>query len=331
MKKKAPQIRPLVIGTASSALFNLTKDDKIFREKGLEKYEKRQIKKEEERLEPGYAFPLIQKLLAINTLLCQKHKLKEPVIEVILLSQNTSNTGLRVFNSIEKHKLGIKRAVFCGGNSPYLYARDLGCHLFLSRDREVVKEFISNGLAAATIQQPKHGYQEKDSPHINIAFDGDSVLFSNASERVHQEKGLSAFSDNEEAKAKVPLDPGPFAPFLERLSFIQQKFYTTEDRKRNLCHIRTALVTARSAPAHKRVILTLRKWGVHLDESFFIGSTPKGKFLKSFDADIFFDDQWMNCFSAQNAGVTSAHVPNAPKKNKRVPSGLSQTKNKKGR
>ena len=319
MKKKL-NYKPLVIGTASSALFNLSADNEIFDKKGLEKYEERQIRKENERLEPGDGFPLIKKFLAIDELLRKKYDLEDPVIEVILLSQNTSNTGLRVFNSIEKHGLNIKRAAFCGGKSPHLYARDFGCHLFLSRDQKVVKEFIDNGLAAATIQKQKRKEDKVGAQHIKIAFDGDSVLFSNESERVHQEEGLTAFSKNEKNKARVPLIPGPFAPFLERLSFIQQKFYTVEDRKQNNCHIRTALVTARSAPTHKRVILTLRKWRIHLDECLFIGKDPKGKFLKSFEADIFFDDQWAHCSSAQQEGITSAYVPNNPRLSAKISS-----------
>ena len=306
--------KPLVIGTASSALFDLSKDDQIFRDKGLGIYEKRQIRRENDKLNPGYGFSLIKKFLAINQQLCDKHKRTTPIIEVVLLSRNTANTGLRVFNSIEKYNLSIKRAVFCGGKSPHRYARDIGCHLFLSRDPNDVQEFIDNNLAAATIQESPNNAQRNDRPDIRIAFDGDSVLFSNESEKMHQEQGLSKFSQLEKKKAYQPLNPGPFASFLEKLSFIQREFYTDKDRKQNLCPIRTALVTARSAPAHKRVILTLRKWGVHLDESLFLGSSAKGEFLKSFSADIFFDDQWQHCVSAAQKGVRSGHVPNAPKK-----------------
>jgi len=313
-RKTAKDFTPLVIGTASSALFDLSKDDEIFRTQGLAAYEKRQKEKEEEKLEPGYGFALIEKLLKINDLLRKKHRLKKSVIEVVLLSRNTANSGLRVFNSIEKHELNITKAGFCGGESPHRYARDLGCHLFLSRNADDVKEFIDNNLAAATLQDISSLGKHSDSLNVHIAFDGDAVLFSNESERINQEKGLPEFTKQEKEKANVPLNPGPFAPFLERLSYIQREFYTETDLQNNLCPIRTALVTARSAPAHKRVILTLREWGVHLDESLFLGSLEKGEFLKSFGADIFFDDQWKHLSSATEQGITSGHVPNHPKK-----------------
>ena len=312
--KQTADFTPLVIGTASSALFDLSRDDEIFRTKGLAAYEKRQKAKEKEKLKPGYGFPLIKKLLKINDQICEEHKRKQPVIEVILLSRNTANTGLRVFNSIEKHRLNITKVGFCGGKSPHRYARDFGCHLFLSRNAKDVKEFIDNGLAAATLQDLSSLGEHSDNSNVHIAFDGDAVLFSNESERVNQEEGLSRFTEMEKEKANVPLNPGPFAPFLERLSYIQREFYTERDLQKGLCPIRTALVTARSAPAHKRVILTLRKWKVHLDESLFLGSLEKGEFLKSFGADIFFDDQWKHLTSATKQGVASGHVPNHPHK-----------------
>ena len=224
-------------------------------------------------------------------------------IEVILLSRNSSDTGLRIRNSIEEHNLDISRAAFCGGESPHRYVKDFGVHLFLSSSIEDVKLAIDSEVAAATIISSNSKSRNSDSTkeQLRIAFDGDAVIFSDESERIYHEKGLDAFIDNEK-NAKSPLKAGPFKNFLLELNKIQNDF------DQDNCPIRTALVTARSAPSDKRVIKTLREWGVRIDESLFLGGMPKRDFLKSFDADIFFDDQKNNIIEASRE-LTSGHVP----------------------
>ncbi len=310
-KSNLKTLPPLIIGTSSSALFNLAKSDEIFRKKGLEAYEMHQVKHEEKALKPGYGFNLIKKILVINEQIMKQHSLLKPLIEVVLLSRNSANTGLRVFNAIEAHGLNITRAAFCGGNSPATYAKPFGCHLFLSANAADVNSFIEKKVGAATIYGEEN--TSHNSPNLNIAFDGDAVLFSDAAEKINEKHGVKKFGKSEKESANTPLDPGPFKPFLEALSSIQQN-YLNEDKgakktKYSSLRIRTALVTARSAPAHERVILTLRKWGVHLDECIFLGGQDKGEFLKSFNADIFFDDKWDNCESAFKNGTPSGHVP----------------------
>ena len=223
------------------------------------------------------------------------------MIEVILLSRNTADTGLRVFNSIEAHKLNITRAVFCGGESPYKYVKAFGVDLFLSSSKDDVKMAIENNVPSARIIPSKTKKKVKGGDLLKIAFDGDSVIFSDESEKVFEEEGLKAFLDNERKK-KSMLKAGPFKSFLVELNKLQSELDSGANP------IRTALVTARSAPSHKRVIKTLRKWGVRIDESLFLGGMNKSEFLKSFEADIFFDDQQQNITDA-SAKVTSAHVP----------------------
>ena len=226
---------------------------------------------------------------------------KENRIEVILLSRNTSDTGLRIRNSIESHGLNISRAAFCGGESPHRYVKDFGVHLFLSSNIEDVKLAIESNVAAATIMsRSDSSKRESSSDLLKIAFDGDAVIFSDESERVFQKDGLKAFIDNE-VNSKSILKEGPFKSFLVELNKIQNEFQINE------CPIRTALITARSAPSDKRVIKTLRDWGVRIDESLFLGGMSKNKFLESFDADIFFDDQ-KHIIDA-NKRTTSGHVP----------------------
>ena len=216
--------------------------------------------------------------------------------------RDRSDTGLRIRNSIEDHNLNISRAAFCGGESPHRYVRDFGVHLFLSSSIEDVKLAIKSNVAAATIMSRSSDRMKKnDSDILKIAFDGDAVIFSDESEKVFQEKGLDAFIKNE-VNAKSVLKEGPFKSFLVELNKIQSDFEINE------CPIRTALVTARSAPSDKRVIKTLRKWGVRIDESLFLGGMDKTKFLESFDADIFFDDQKKHIMNAIET-TTSAHVP----------------------
>lgn len=288
----------LIIGISSRALFNLDQSHEIYEKEGLESYRDYQIANEDKTLEPGEAFGLVKKILSINSL----YNKDENRIEVILLSRNTSDTGLRIRNSIEAHGLDISRAAFCGGESPHRYVKDFGVHLFLSSSIEDVKLAIKSNVAAATIVSRPSGKVKKiDSDILKIAFDGDAVIFSDESEKVFHEKGLEAFIENEVNSTSV-LKEGPFKNFLVELNKIQNDFEI------NQCPIRTALVTARSAPSDKRVIKTLRKWGVRIDESLFLGGMAKTKFLESFDADIFFDDQKKHIMSAIDS-TASAHVP----------------------
>jgi len=286
----------LVVAVSSRALFNLDESHQIFETEGKEAYCAYQIKHEEDVLEPGFGYELVRKLLAINTL----SETKEPLVEVILLSQNSADTGLRIFNSIEHYRLDIIRAAFTSGISPYGYIPAFGAHLFLSANAEDVTNALNAGYAAATILSGNS--QQADTKQLRIAFDGDAVLFSDQSERIYQQHGLSAFTENEKKSAKIPLSCGPFKGFLEALQSIQAQFEGQDSP------IRTALVTARSAPAHERVVRTLRKWGIRIDEALFLGGMPKQEFLRAFGADIFFDDQKRHCDVAAQY-ISTAHVP----------------------
>lgn len=285
----------LVIAISSRALFNLDESHQVYINEGLGAYARYQIEHEDEILLPGDAFPMVQKLLHLNERLGG-----EPRVEVILLSRNSADTGLRVFNSIEHYGLNMTRAAFCSGISPYRYASAFGCHLFLSTDGEDVREALEHGIAAATLMAPKNRTDRDDE--LRFAFDGDAVLFSDEAEIIYKKQGLMAFTESEKASAKQPLSGGPFKEFLSALHGLQAEF------GENQCPIRTALVTARSAPAHERVIRTLRAWGVRIDESLFLGGLSKGTFLKAYGADVFFDDQRMHCDSASEH-VATGHVP----------------------
>jgi 5'-nucleotidase len=285
----------LVIGISSRALFDLGQSHAVYESSGLQAYSEYQVEREDRFLKPGVAFPLVRKLLALND-----DEVDHPGVEVILLSRNSADTGLRIFNTIEHFGLNIERAAFTGGESPYKYMQAYGADLLLSTNAGDVRKALERGYAAATILPGSAS--SPDSGQLRIAFDGDAVIFGDEAERVFQERGLEAFSDSERESAGQPLSGGPFKPVLEALHKIQSA-YPIEDNP-----IRTALVTARSAPAHKRVVLTLREWGIRIDEALFLGGRSKGEFLKTFGADIFFDDQQVHIESAK-AHVASAHVP----------------------
>ncbi len=285
----------LVIAISSRALFDLDDSHQVYEQEGLEAYRKYQIDREDIPLEQGEAFVLVQKLLHINTLLEGDSR-----VEVVLLSRNSADTGLRVFNSIQHYGLGITRAAFAGGRSPFVYIPAFGSQLFLSTHAEDVRSTLEAGFAAATILPSKHRREARDE--LRIAFDGDAVLFSDESEQIFQRDGLEAFQASEQAAAREALGGGPFKGFLAALSRIQSEFSTAE------CPIRTALFTARSAPAHERVIRTLREWDIRLDESLFLGGLDKSEFLRAFGADLFFDDQEGHCRSAVGV-VPTGHVP----------------------
>jgi len=290
-------VDPLIVAISSRALFDLEDSHDLFEREGLEAYARFQRLHEDDLLAPGIAFPLVRKLLALNV----GAPPDAPRVEVILISRNSADTGLRIFNSIEHHGLAIRRAAFSNGAPPYPYIRPFGADLFLSTHGEDVRSALAAGIAAATILPAKAPRQRFDQ--LRIAFDGDAVIFGDESERVSREGGLAAFAEHERSRAGEPLSGGPFRGFLDALQRLQKAFPAGDDAP-----IRTALVTARSAPAHKRVILTLREWGVRLDEALFLGGRPKGPFLDAFGADIFFDDSEHNIVSARDH-VAAGHVP----------------------
>ncbi|GAA4814747.1 5'-nucleotidase [Marinicella pacifica] len=285
----------LTLAISSRTLFDLDEAHKIFLTEGLSAYRDYQLAREDEPLEPGVAFMLVQKLLNI------KHPENGgDLVEVVLVSRNNGDTGLRIFNSIEHHGLNISRAVFSNGGSPYDYLPALGVELFLSAHNSDVVGAIKAGHAAAHLMTRK-SIKSQDS-QVRIAFDGDAVIFSDESEQIYQSGGLEAFRENEHNLRNQPLTPGPFERFLKKLHDLQTLFAPGESP------IRTALVTARSAPSHKRVILTLRSWGIRIDEALFLGGQDKSDFLKSFRADIFFEDQLTYVKTASEHTATG-HVP----------------------
>jgi 5'-nucleotidase len=283
----------LVVAISSRALFDLTESHRVYTEAGVDAYHRYQIEHEDQLLAPGPAFVLVNKLLRLN-------RADKQYVEVILLSRNSADTGLRVFNAIKHYGLDITRAAFTKGEPTSRYVPAFGAHLFLSADTEDVKRVLNDGYAAATIVPSTVGKNESDE--LRIAFDGDAVLFSDEAERIYQESGLAAFARSETDAALRPLSGGTFKEFLAGLHRIQSDFSD------GASPIRTALVTARSAPAHERVIRTLRAWNIRIDEALFLGGLDKGEFLRAFGADIFFDDQRTHVESASRH-VATGHVP----------------------
>ncbi len=294
----------LIVAISSRALFDLSESHEVYEKQGVEAYRQYQIEREDQPLAPGDAFNLVKKLLHINMLLGREQ------VEVILLSRNTADTGLRIFNSIEHHQLAISKAAFCGGSSPYRYISAFNSHLFLSTDGGDVRQALEDGIAAATIMPS--GIANTEDFKLRFAFDGDAVLFSDEAERIYKSQGLEAFTASERKSARDPLSGGPFKPFLAALQQLQREFDVDD------CPIRTCLVTARAAPAHERVVRTLRAWDIKIDESLFLGGADKGAFLRAYNADVFFDDQEGHCESTREH-VATGHVPhgvaNAPLKN----------------
>ncbi|MEG1474518.1 MAG: 5'-nucleotidase [Longicatena sp.] len=288
----------LVVGISSRALFDLDEENKIFEEQGLEAYSAYQLEHENDVLKPGSGFALTKALLNLNEVS------KTHAVEIIIMSRNSADTSLRIFHSIEHFSLDITRAVLSGGVSLSAYLEAFGVDLFLSANEDDVEKAINAGFAAGRIYTNTLQDYNPNLPihQIRIAFDGDAVLFSNESEKIYQEKGLQAFSENEKLKAKKNLPAGPFAKFLKTISDLQANFDEAETP------IRTALVTARSAPAHERVIRTLRAWNVRIDEAFFLGGITKKDVLKAFAPHIFFDDQATHAIPASSV-VPSAQVP----------------------
>jgi 5'-nucleotidase len=288
----------LVVGVSSRALFNLTKENAIFENEGVEAFCRYQIEHEDVILQPGPGFALVQALLALNKL-----PGRGELVEVVIMSHNSPDTSLRVFNTIAHYGLDISRAVLASGASLAPYLTAFGADLYLSANESDVQAALDAGIAAGMIYCDSASDYERDNiSEIRIAFDGDAVLFSGESEAIFSTGGLVAFEENEHRYAGSPLSAGPFAKLVKIISDLQREFPA------GAAPIRTALVTARRAPAHERVIRTLRSWNVRIDEAFFLGGVAKRDILKAFGAHIFFDDQESHARPAAEV-VPSAIVP----------------------
>lgn len=285
----------LVVALSSRALFDFEEENRVFEESDDRAYMRLQSQRMQTPASPGMAFPLVRKLMAFNTPERQR-------VEVVVLSRNDPVSGLRVYHSAQSHGLPIQRGVFTRGRSPYRYLKSLGAHLFLSANASDVDQALEAGYPAAHVYPHSIKAVENFPNEIRIAFDGDAVLFSDEAERVYQAQGLDAFVAHEIQRASTPLPPGPFKPLLEVLHQLQQ-----DTRDNPVMRLRTALVTARSAPAHERAIRTLMNWNIEIDEAMFLGGLSKGDFLKEFEPDFFFDDQTRHCESGAVAGPTG-HV-----------------------
>lgn len=297
----------LVVAISSRALFDFEEENRVFVESDDRAYMRLQLERSEQPAKPGVAFNLVRKLLAFNTADVKR-------VEVVILSRNDPVSGLRVIHSARHFNLGIQRCVFTRGESPFGYLRPLNANLFLSANAADVRAALEAGYPAARVspeflpslrpaQMPEPAGtgrpNEVRANEVRIAFDGDAVIFSDEAERVFQAKGLDAFQTHEQSKATQPLPGGPFKPLLEALHRLQTEGVAGTAPMR----IRTALVTARSAPAHERAIRTLMAWNIEVDEAMFLGGLDKGEFLREFEADFFFDDQVKHVESA------AAHVP----------------------
>ena len=287
----------LVVAISSRALFDFEQENQVFEQSDDRAYMALQLERLDLPAKPGVAFSLVKKLLAFNQ---APGESKAQRVEVVILSRNDPVSGMRVFRSAQHYGLAVQRGTFTRGEAPWRYLRPLHANLFLSTHLSDVRAALEAGVPAAQVY-PQSVLASDSYPHeVRIAFDGDAVLFSDEAERVYQTEGLQAFHKHESEKAQQPLLAGPFKPLLAALQRLQQEG-TAHMR------IRTALVTARSAPAHERAIRTLMNWNIEVDEAMFLGGLPKGEFLREFEPDFFFDDQTGHVVSASKH-VPSGHV-----------------------
>jgi 5'-nucleotidase len=293
----------LVVAVASSALFDLAESDRVFRDQGEEPYRQHQREHENDVLSPGAAFPMIRRLLALNG-----DSPADGVVEVVLLSRNDPDTGLRVFNSIEHYRLAISRAAFVKGRDPYPYMPAFNASLFLSANAEDVRRAVADGLPAGQVLPTEYVDDEGES-ELRIAFDFDGILADDSAEAVFKARGLDDFHASERAHALEPLAAGPLQRFFAELAGLQAKERARQERDAGYQpRLRVAIVTARNAPAHTRVVTTLREWGIQVDEAFFLGGLEKADVLRIFRPHIFFDDQLTHLAGASRE-TPSVHVP----------------------
>lgn len=302
-----PPESTLVIGIASSALFDLAESHEVFDTQGEDEYRKFQELNYENRLEPGIAFPFISRLLRFNDLSGPEG----PVVEVIVLSKNDPETGARVMRSIEQHNLPMTRAVFMQGRSPYKFIPAFGMKLFLSANPDDVAEATRLGYPAGRVVGTPAGLaaDNLDDLDLRIAFDFDAVLADDSSEKVYATDGMESFWKNEVQKEAIPLPPGPMNSLLGAMNRIQdlEDIRSAEDKDYHR-RLFVSIVTARNAPAHTRAIRTLKAWGLRVNDAFFLGGWEKGAVLQILKPHIFFDDQISHLEGTQSI-VPSVHVP----------------------
>ncbi|MGW1066154.1 5'-nucleotidase [Streptomyces aureus] len=293
----------LVVGIASSALFDLAEADAVFRDQGEEAYRAYQEEHLDDTLDKGVAFPFVRRLLSLNDL-----SPEDPLVEVIILSRNDPDTGLRVMRSIQSHDLPISRAVFMQGRSPHRFMPALNMSLFLSADEGDVREAVAFGLPAGRVLGPALA-DEDDDQDLRIAFDFDGVLADDASEQVYQADGIEGFRSHETKNAATPHDPGPLRDFLAGVNRLQRR---EEERRAQdpeyKMRVHVSLVTARAAPAHERPVRSLKNWGVTVNDAFFLGGIGKSAIMEVLRPHIFFDDQ-VGHLTGTARSTPSVHVP----------------------
>ncbi len=298
-----PIEQKLVIAVASSALFDLTESDSIFKSQGEDKYRDYQNKNINRPFPKGVAFPFIKRMLSLN----EAFSGDKPV-EVVLMSRNSPETGLRAFRSIEHYGLDISRASFSSGNSNYQYLPAFNASLFLSANQRDVAEAIAHGFAAGRVVNDEVITDDENDKELRIAFDFDGVLADDASEKIYKSNGLDDYMAHEHEHADEPLNLGPIGDLLRKISFHQKREKVIKKGKSDYSRIiKTYIVTARNAPAHERVITSLKNWGVEVDEAFFLGGIDKSRILDIIRPHIFFDDQMTHLQNLKN--VPAVHIP----------------------
>ncbi len=303
----------LVVAISSRALFDFEQENGVFEQGDDSAYMQLQLQRLDVPAKPGVAFSLVQKLLAFNQTTGADGAVGPPQVEVVILSRNDPVSGMRVFRSAQHYGLPIERGTFTRGQPPWRYLKPLHANLFLSAHLSDVRAALDAGVPAAQVYPHSARASAAHPNEVRIAFDGDAVLFSDEAERVFQAQGLSAFQQHEKDKATLPLSAGPFKPLLAALHRLQQAGTPA-------MRVRTALVTARSAPAHERAIRTLMDWNIEVDEAMFLGGLPKGEFLREFEPDFFFDDQTGHIESAAQhvpaghvaSGISNPFAPDLP-------------------
>ncbi|WP_201597270.1 5'-nucleotidase [Psychrobacter fulvigenes] len=306
----------LIVAISATALFDLSESENYLLQllqqrpdSAIKEFRDYMAEREDDPLAIGAGYPLIQALLNLNKY-CNECPDKEldieaPLVEVVIVSKSSPDTGIQVLNAIREYKLNISRSAFISGSLVAPYIADFEVDLFLTTNREDAQQVADANICACAILDatPVNTY-ELDTEQLRIAFDGDAVLFDDSGELLYKQEGLDAFHAREAQMHDLPIEKGPYAELLIKLSNLQERLPA------RLQHspIQIALVTARNAPADLRAIKTLREWGVDVDMAFFLGGLEKTAVLKTFAPHIFFDDS-IKHIDAARSFVPTALVP----------------------
>ncbi|XP_078256251.1 cytosolic 5'-nucleotidase 1A-like [Rhinoraja longicauda] len=303
----------ITIAVSSRTLFNMAEERAIYETDGLESYVKFQQEHENEPLKKGLAFALMKALETVNSRLHELYPGTDEMFDVVLMTNNHAQVGVRLINSINHYGLSIERFCLTGGTSPISYLKAYHTNLYLSSDPVKVAKALSEGIAAATLCHLDKDAQLSEQ-QLRVAFDGDSFVSQEPNEKSSKNYMLADSLCDYEPKPTPQMqqtgrggatEPGKglLVGFLEAIGKIQKKFYAKNQRMD--CPIRVYLIIKKGGSAvGLKALKTIRSWGLDVDEAFILSGLSATVLLNKICPHIYLDEQSLHP-STETSGMQS--------------------------